>query len=140
MLKMSQRCMQHLILYDGTCGLCHFAVQWILKRDQKHIFAFAPLQGKTAKRFHQNPKGLETLILIENFQQPLLAKQFLYGKGALRILWDLGGRWTLLGWISFFPSFLSNWIYRFIAKRRFKWFERSPCLIPKKEDRERFFS
>ncbi len=35
---------ENVILYDGVCNLCWFWVQFILKRDKKHIFYFVPLQ------------------------------------------------------------------------------------------------
>ena len=40
-----------LVFFDGVCNLCGFFVHFILKRDKKEIFRFAPLQGETAARY-----------------------------------------------------------------------------------------
>ena len=38
-----------LVLFDGVCNLCNGSVQFIIKRDKKDRFRFAPLQGKTGQ-------------------------------------------------------------------------------------------
>ena len=40
-----------LVFFDGVCNLCVFFVHFVLKRDKKGIFRFAPLQGETAARW-----------------------------------------------------------------------------------------
>src|SRR6516165_8782358 len=37
-----------IILYDGLCGLCNRFNQFVLKRDRKDLFRFAPLQSSFA--------------------------------------------------------------------------------------------
>ena len=39
-----------LILFDGVCNLCESAVQFIVRRDKKSLFQFAPLQSTTAQK------------------------------------------------------------------------------------------
>ena len=64
----------HLVFYDGQCGLCDHAVQFLLKADKKNKFLFAPLQGTTAlqelKDMAEKDKREDTLILVENYQTP----------------------------------------------------------------------
>ncbi len=133
----------HLVLYDGTCRLCHGAVQFILNHDKEKVFQFAPLQGETAisllKDWRNKYPEADTIVLIENWKQSD-QKRLFFGKAALRILWLLGGKWSLLGIFSFLPSFLYDWIYRYIARNRFAWFGHQECLIPKKSDEKRFLS
>ena len=40
---------QHLVLYDGVCGLCNAVVQFLLPRDRRHSFDYASLQSKTGQ-------------------------------------------------------------------------------------------
>ena len=58
-----------VVLYDGTCGLCHRSVRWILRHERDHTLAFAPLQGATAAalraRFRQIPITLESVVLVD---------------------------------------------------------------------------
>jgi predicted DCC family thiol-disulfide oxidoreductase YuxK len=40
---------QHLLLYDGVCGLCDHLVQFVLAHDPRGVFDFAPLQSATGR-------------------------------------------------------------------------------------------
>lgn len=131
----------HLIFYDGTCGLCDHSVQFVLKHDVCSRFIFAPLQGKTAgerlKDLPEHLKNLDTVILIEDFQGNGERLYFL-GKAALRVLWLLGGIYAVPGSLSFLPSFLYNFAYRFVARRRNRFFAKISCVIPDKGESGRF--
>lgn len=132
--------MKHLVFYDGECGFCDRSVQLLLKLDQEKLFAFAPLQGTTAKQFLKGDPArleLDTLVLIENYQSSE-SSTCLYGKAVFRILWLLGGFWVLLGWISFLPGFLYNWCYRLVARNRNWFFGSDVCKLPDTENRDRF--
>ncbi len=132
---------KHLVFYDGECGLCDHTVQLLLKVDRKKLFAFAPLQGKTAKdllqEIPQKVKNADSLILVENYQTKYPAF-WIYGKGAFRIAWQLGGIWSLIGWIHLLPAFLYDWAYRFIAKNRKYFFSKHSCKIPDSQQNDRF--
>jgi predicted DCC family thiol-disulfide oxidoreductase YuxK len=116
-------------------------VQFLLKRDKKEIFIFAPLQGKTAaeklKQLPDSIKNLDSIILIEDFGLPQ-EKISVLGQGAFRILWLLGGIWACVGWMSFLPPFLYDWGYRFIAKNRQRFFRQDICVIPDPLMKDRF--
>ncbi len=128
---------KHLIFYDGQCGLCDHVVLWLLKRDKKEIFVFAPLQGKNAakilKDIPDHIKKADSLILVENFET-----FHIYGKAAFRTLWLLGGPWKFLGLFNFLPPFLYNWGYRLVAKNRKLFFPKKVCILPDPEKRKRF--
>jgi len=122
----------HVVFFDGQCGLCDHVVQWLLKVDKDKIFSFAPLQGKTAARLltslPKEYKESDSIILVENYDSDN-PKVNIYGKAAFRILWLLGGPWSLLGWISFLPSQLYDWGYWLVAKNRHKIFPEA-CILP----------
>lgn len=127
---------KHLIFYDGECGLCDQAVQFILARDKKRLFDFAPLQGKTAERWLKLPPSVDTVVLIEDYQtNPKLS---IRSKAAFRSLYHLGGIWTVPGLLSFLPSFLFDWGYRIVARNRKAWFSQDHCVIPDPKERQRF--
>lgn len=123
---------QPLIFYDGTCGMCHGVVRFLLKHDHQRIFLFAPLQGETAAKILKAPFDPETIVLVEE------GHFWTQGKAVFRILWLLGGIWKLPGALFFLPAFLYNWGYRWIAKRRFQWFKRPDCPVPQTDDLSRF--
>src|ERR1700722_12540294 len=125
--------MQRIIFYDGTCPMCNRAVRFLLAADQNKQFYFAPLNGETAKRklkdLHLKNPNLDTLVLLEG--EAILVE----GKAVFRILWLLGGKYALIGWLSFLPSWLFDIMYRIIARYRYHLFSKK--IEIKKAD-ERF--
>ncbi|GAB5412043.1 MAG: hypothetical protein ChlgKO_11570 [Chlamydiales bacterium] len=95
----------HIVYYDDTCSLCQRAVAIAKKADRKNICEFKPLEDDDAN----------SLILLEEGK-----KKWLYGKAVFRLLWLLGGKWALMGWLYILPRWLLDPIYRFIAARRFQ--------------------
>ncbi|MFN0064615.1 MAG: thiol-disulfide oxidoreductase DCC family protein [Chlamydiales bacterium] len=106
-----------IIFFEGECPLCHRAVLFILKRDRKKLFLFAPLGGKTALEKLPRPIPQETLILLDG------GKIYSEGKAIAKICWRLGGVYRLF---AYFPS----WIYRRIAKHRHHLFQDELPLLP----------
>src|SRR5437868_14494686 len=39
-----------VVFYDGACGLCHATVRFLLERDRRGLFAYAPIGGATFLR------------------------------------------------------------------------------------------
>ncbi len=117
--------MKHVIFYDGSCPLCNRMVRFLLKADKENLFYFAPLNGVTAEKklshlYLKNPE-LDTLVLLLNYNTSD-EKILIEGKGALRILWKLGGKYAWLGWFSFLPPFITDLFYRLIARNRYHLF------------------
>lgn len=139
MPKLSESNM-NIVFYDGQCGLCDHTVQFLLHADKKKLFHFAPLQGRTAQRvlkeLSPDQQKEDSLVLVENYGSST-EKFYLLGKASLRILWLLDGPWLLLGWLSFLPSFLYDWIYRLIARHRHRFFG-TTCSLPNPAFRGRF--
>ena len=38
-----------LLLYDGVCALCHGMVKFLIKRDRRDRFRYAPLQSELGR-------------------------------------------------------------------------------------------
>jgi predicted DCC family thiol-disulfide oxidoreductase YuxK len=132
---------QHLILYDSDCMMCDQRVKWLFKRDRKHIFFFSPLQEETAKmwlgKLPPEPVKIDSLILIEEFRSSA-PQLLLRGKAILRILWLLGGAWTVVGVLHFLPSCLYDWAYRIIARHRHRFNGSQQCQLPDPNLKDRF--
>ena len=129
-----------VVLFDGQCHLCKRAVRFIIKRDPKAWFLFAPLQSRAGEEILKStglPDGedLDTVILVEG------AEAYVKSDAALRIARRLSGPWPLLGVLTLVPRFIRHWVYDRVARRRHKWFGRSDsCMIPSKDVRDRFLS
>jgi predicted DCC family thiol-disulfide oxidoreductase YuxK len=132
-----------IVLYDGVCGLCNRAVQFILRHDRKNIFRFASLQSPLAARIltrhGADPSDLDTMYVVldpEKNNESMLSRS----DAALQILRLLGGFWgaaaRVFVWI---PRPLRDWVYRGVARNRYKVFGRyESCPIPSAATRARF--
>src|SRR5215468_7195991 len=80
-----------IVLYDGTCGLCHKSVRWLLNHERDHELRFAPLQGPTAAALRAThpkiPDVLSTVVLVDNDRAHLRSKAFLHAMKHMRAPW-----------------------------------------------------
>jgi predicted DCC family thiol-disulfide oxidoreductase YuxK len=132
-----------LVLYDGICGLCHGAVQFLLRRDHHDRFRFAALQTDFARqslaRHRHNPGEMETVCVLVNFGKPE-EKLLVQSDAALHALVALGGIWNVLGSAArFLPRVLRDAAYGQLARHRYRIFgKRESCLWPDDATRHKF--
>lgn len=129
--------MTAIVLYDGTCGLCHKSVNWILKNEADHDLKFAPLQGETAAALRAKhpeiPDLVESVVLVENGTPKLRTKALFHIARHLRSPW----RWLYR--LRFLPAALLDLGYRVIAKIRYRiWGRADTCDLPTPAQRARF--
>ena len=128
---------QSLVLFDGVCHFCNNSVNFIIDRDPKKKFVFAPLQSELAKniltRLGEDATVIDTIILIQH------NKLYKRSRAALEIAKQLNGLWPLCYLFMIVPGFIRDLVYKLIAKNRYKWFgQMEACRIPTPEMRERF--
>ncbi len=128
---------EQIVLFDGLCGMCDRAVQFVIKHDPDKKFRFAPLQSPVAKELLSehgiDPAGIDSVVLVDG------DRVFLKSTAALKIALELTEPWPLLGLLGFVPSHLRDAAYDYVARHRLQWFKpRAECRIPSPEDRERF--
>ena len=128
---------QSLVLFDGVCHFCNNSVNFIIDRDPKKKFVFAPLQSELAKnvltRLGEDSTVIDTIILIHD------NKLYKRSRAALEIAKQLNGLWPLCYVFIIIPGFIRDLVYKLIAKNRYKWFgQLEACRIPTPEMRERF--
>jgi predicted DCC family thiol-disulfide oxidoreductase YuxK len=126
-----------LVFFDGVCHLCQGTVQFILKRDRQQRFAFAPLQGETAKQYLSVPP--EDLAMPESVIVWHEGKTRERAAAIFYILQNLPRPWNWLSVFRFVPTFVSDPLYRFVARNRYRWFGRSEsCMMPRPEWKQQF--
>ena len=126
-----------IILFDGVCNLCNVAVQFAIERDPKAIFRFASLQSDFGQSIlAQNvvdTEGGDTIVLLEN------GKVYDRSTAALRIARQLSGWIKFLYVFIIVPKFIRDFVYKIIAKNRYRWFgKQESCWMPTKELKARF--
>ncbi len=132
-----------IILYDGVCGLCNRLVQFLLKHDKQGRLRFASLQSdfaaKVLQRHGIDPKDLDTLHVIENYDQP--GERVLQRSNAiLRAGRELGGFWSVSSVAAgVIPRAFRDVVYRFVARNRYRVFGKyDTCMLPEPNQRSRF--
>jgi predicted DCC family thiol-disulfide oxidoreductase YuxK len=133
---------EHLILYDGVCGLCNRLNQFVLLRDTRAVFDFASLQSPTARsilpRLGGNAESLDTVYVVVNYRSgsPVLLSK---SGAASFVLKTLGIRGPLSWAFRVLPDGLLNLGYDLIARNRYRVFGRAEtCMMPSAEFQKRF--
>ena len=127
-----------VILFDGVCNLCHWAVRFVIKRDPKGVFRFAAQQSDAGKELltmaGDEASRIEAgVILIE--------RGVLYRRStaSLRIARRMRFPWPIMYSLIIVPRPLRDWGYDFIARHRYRWFgKQETCIVPSGELQSRF--
>jgi predicted DCC family thiol-disulfide oxidoreductase YuxK len=132
----------HLVLYDGTCGLCNGLLQFLLAHDERGVFAFASLQSDVGKeiveRFGGIPNELTSFHVVANYCVNG-AQMFSRSRAALLIAGELDWPWKIAVVLRVLPTAILDPVYDVIARRRYCFFGRLEwCLTPRPEIRCRF--
>ena len=126
-----------MILYDGVCALCNWAVRFIIDRDPEGQFLFAPIQSDIGRKLLIDRRlpvdALDTVILIE--------PEGVFGRSeaAFRVLRRLRTAWRILLVFHSMPRVVSDGAYRLVVRSRYRIFGRyDACPIPTPQQRMRF--
>lgn len=144
------RNLYHVLLFDGTCVLCDYTVNFVIERDARRqetdgslpLFKVAAIQSDIGQEFIEK-EGIDR-ALVENLDSVLLVKStgevYTHSDAALQVAKDLTFPWSLLGRIGLFiPSSIRNVIYRFVATNRIKWFgSKNVCNPMQKNQRSSY--
>jgi predicted DCC family thiol-disulfide oxidoreductase YuxK len=127
-----------VLLFDGVCNLCNAGVAFIVRRDPRGRFRFAPLQSEVARRLLQ-AAGVDaddvpdSMIVVEE------GRVYDRSAAALRIARALRWPWPALSALWLVPRPVRDWLYRLIARNRYRWFgRRDQCMTPTPELEARF--
>ena len=124
-----------IVYFDGVCGLCNRFVDFLLRRDHRRQFRFAPLQGETAAARLRVRPGIAPRTIVLEDDEGIWERS----RAVLRILRRLGGVWSATRILLLVPAPVRDWMYDLIAQRRYAWFgQRESCRLPTPDERERF--
>jgi predicted DCC family thiol-disulfide oxidoreductase YuxK len=125
-----------IIVFDAECVLCSGFVAFVIERDPSGIYAFAAAQGTAGQALlaaHGMPLvDWESNVLFRGGEVHLKSRAF------IEIMAALGGPWRLLRLGKALPRAPLDWLYDRVARNRYRWFGRRPCLVPTPDVRARF--
>jgi predicted DCC family thiol-disulfide oxidoreductase YuxK len=127
----------HIVIFDGVCNFCNWAVNFIIKRDPEAKFVFTPMQSELAKdlmlKYQIDNVGVDTFLLIKD------GRCFIFSSAALEITKDLSGVWYLFLVFKIVPAKIRDYFYKVFARNRYKLFGRkTTCMVPTSDLRSRF--
>ena len=127
-----------VLVFDGVCRLCSASVQFILQHEKQPGLRFASAQSPAGQallaHFQLATDQLETVVLIEN------GRAYTYSTAVIRIAAHLRQPWPMLAKIAaVVPLFVRDYLYKQIARRRYRWFgQYATCMVPTPEVQQRF--
>ncbi len=130
---------EHIVLYDGTCVLCHRGVRALMALDTHRRLHFAPLQGPTARALGVDwdddaPPGSATFRYVDNTSGIPVLHERMDGVAAQL---DVIDRLPVLARaIRIIPRPIADGLYRIVAATRFALFGRyDGCRLPTRSER-----
>jgi predicted DCC family thiol-disulfide oxidoreductase YuxK len=118
---------QNIVFFDGVCNLCSSLVQWLIKHDKKGVLLYAPLQGETAKDLLIDEKwdNIDSIVFYID------GKFYSKSNAVLKVFSVLGFPYSMSFLLFFFPRFVRDFVYDWVAKNRYKWFgKKAECWLP----------
>jgi predicted DCC family thiol-disulfide oxidoreductase YuxK len=130
-----------ILFFDGVCNLCNSWVDFLVRRDKRKQFRYAPLQGSTFQSVltaHPELATYDSLIVVHDRTdgtQEILT----HSSGPLFLAGRLGGAWSLARVFLLLPRFIRDAGYRLVARVRYAAFGRKEtCRVPTAEERTLF--
>lgn len=125
-----------VVIFDGVCNYCNSMVNFAIRNDKKSKLRFTTMQSETGsalRKQHNVPDIADSLVFIDD------NKAYTYASAALRICKYLDWPAKMLYALIIIPSFISNPVYKWIARNRYQWFgKKETCMIPAPGVRARF--
>ena len=116
------------VFYDGTCGLCHSGMRWLVAEDPTGTsFRYAPLFGDAFAAAFPDTAGLPDSVIVKaDSGTPLVRSD-----AAVHLLARLGGLWRILGMpYAVLPRRVRDAMYDFVAGIRYRVFGRKKDACP----------
>ena len=132
-----------VVFFDGVCGLCNRTVDFLIARDHGRVLRYAPLQGDTFREVtgdRPDLRAVDSVIVMHESAGSSRREFHVRSRAALFALSRLGPPWTSLRRIaSWVPRPLSDLVYRFIARVRYRvWGKLDACRMPTAAERDLF--
>ena len=125
-----------VIVFDGVCVICNGWVRFLLRHDRQRRYRFAAMQKESGRALLAgnglDPDDPASFLLVEN------GNAWRETDAIVRVIGSLGGFWRLVAGVHVAPKPLRDWLYRGVARNRYRWFGRhDACFLspPGHEDR-----
>ena len=126
-----------ILLFDDSCGVCHWLVRFVIRHDAPGRFRFAALDsrvGVAVRREYAVDPSLDSVVLIDD------QRVFVRSDAVVRIFRRLGWPWRILAVAAIVPRRWRDAGYDAFAARRAAIARRFGlvCPLPTIAERARF--
>jgi predicted DCC family thiol-disulfide oxidoreductase YuxK len=118
-----------IIVFDGICHVCSGGVRFLERHRAKPPFQLIPMQTPAGKallaEYGIDPLDPATFLLLDQ------GRVFTESDASIHMMAALGGMWRLVQVARVIPKSWRNWLYRLLARNRYRWFgRRGSCYLP----------
>ncbi len=129
--------LDHVILFDGVCKLCHGWSRFVIFTDKKRLFKLATVQSEQGQQilrhFGLPTDNFDTMVYIEN------GKLYVKSSAFLKAISRFPLPYKLLAVFWILPRPIRDWLYDRVALNRYKIFGRyNQCMLPTADHLGRF--
>ena len=127
-----------IAVMDGECALCSWGARAIARLDKAETFRICPVNSTTGtalvRHYGLDPEDPETWLFIEDGQA------WSGMEAIIRIGERLGGAGRLASLMRVLPRAMREWIYRAIARNRYRFGQSDICATPDEKLRRRLMT
>jgi len=112
-----------IVLYDGECQFCNKWICFVKSKLQKNEISFLPFNSSNAINIFEDYKitNQDSVVYVEDDVVCLKSR------AVLKICRQLKFPYNLLHFLTILPTFLLNFCYDFVAKRRLSFNSNKQC-------------
>lgn len=118
-----------VLAFDGICVLCNGFVRFLMRHDRLERLRFASSGSVGGAAIFaatgQDSSNPVSVVLVDG------DSRYLESDAIIRAVMALGGMWRLFAVVRIVPRPLRDAGYRFVARRRYRWFGKlDSCPLP----------
>jgi predicted DCC family thiol-disulfide oxidoreductase YuxK len=119
-----------VIVFDGICHVCSGGVRFLARHRIEPPFELIPMQSAEGKalleQFGIDTDDPATFLVLD---RGLILTQ---SDASIHVMAAIGGLWRLVVVGRLIPRPWRNWLYRLLARNRYRWFgRRTTCYLPR---------
>jgi len=118
-----------IIVFDGICHVCSGGVKFLARHRIEPPFELIPMQSTVGKtllsQYGIDPADPTTFLVLD---RGIVLTQ---SDASIHIMAAIGGLWRLVVVARVIPRPWRDWLYRLLARNRYRWFgRRATCYVP----------
>jgi predicted DCC family thiol-disulfide oxidoreductase YuxK len=119
-----------VVVFDGICNMCSGGIRFLEDHRIVPPFLLIPLQTPAGKalldEYGIDPEDPVTFLVLDR------GRHFTESDGSIQLIAAMGGLWRLVRAARIIPKRVRDWLYRLLARNRYRWFgRRSSCYVPR---------